>query len=231
MTTELIPKEESTAVEFIEKTFGGFDNYAVECIGDLEVAADWLSAIKAKYKELEEKRKSLTKPLDESKKRIMDFFRRPLEVLDRAERGIKKGVTAWHEAQERRREEDNRRIAEQARLEAERAAADIAARAAEAAAWGDEQSAAEIVAEPPVVMAPKSIREQKTPVAGLTLRDNWKGQVVDFPAFARWCVEQGEFGLLMPDQSAVNYRAKGTKGKVFIPGVRWFNDRGLQSRA
>ena len=231
-TTEIIPTEAKTSIANIEQMFSNFDNYAIECHGDLETAADWLVTARECRQQLEEKRKSMTKPLDESKKRIMDFFRRPLEVIEKAEGSIKRAVAGWQAEQERIREDHNRRIAEQARLEAERAAKDLAAKAAEAAAWGDDEAAETILQEAPAVVAPPPlIKEQKSPVDGMTLRDNWQGVIVNFETFARWCVEHGEFSLLAVDQRALNYRAKGCKGKTEIPGVAWSNERTVVARS
>lgn len=64
---------------------------------DFSIAGNDLTAIKTKYKELEELRKSMTKPLDESKKRIMDLFRKPLEVLETAEKAIKFALLSYSE--------------------------------------------------------------------------------------------------------------------------------------
>jgi hypothetical protein len=52
-------------------------------------STDDLKKVKTKAKELTELRVSLTVPLDESKKRIMDLFRQPLEVLTLIEETIK----------------------------------------------------------------------------------------------------------------------------------------------
>jgi len=76
------------------------------------LAADELKTIKARAKELDDKRKSITVPLDNAKKAIMDLFRRPIELLTEAEGVLKRGMLTYSD------EQDALRRAEQARLDA-----------------------------------------------------------------------------------------------------------------
>lgn len=76
------------------------------------LAADELRTIKARAKELDEKRKSITVPLDNAKKAVMELFRKPIELLTEAEGVLKRGMLTYSEEQEAVRR------AEQARLDA-----------------------------------------------------------------------------------------------------------------
>lgn len=69
-------------------------------------------------------------------------------------------------------------------------------------------------------------------VSGVTSRDNWKAEVIDFHALVRFVAGAGEeyMTLLMPNESALNKLSKALDGKIKIPGVRPFNDRGLTVR-
>lgn len=99
----------------------------------LDVAGDELRRLVQRKKDIEELRLSLTRPLDESKRRIMDMFRGPTERLAEAENLLRRGIvqyqTAEREKAEReRREAEARARAERERLERERAAAEAEAR-------------------------------------------------------------------------------------------------------
>lgn len=128
--------------------------YAVTTAAQYQHGAEDLKRVKAAQKKLEETRTSLTKPINESLRRLNDFFRAPADRLTAIERTIKAALTRFADEQERIRREEQRRaeeaarrererLAEQAReaerkarekAEAERRAAEEARRAAEAAA-------------------------------------------------------------------------------------------------
>ncbi|WP_261526849.1 hypothetical protein [Burkholderia multivorans] len=126
-----------------------------------DLAVQDLTKIKGLQKELDAKRKSITQPIDAAKKAVMDLFRAPTDYLDQAEALLKKAIQTYD------REEERKRIAEQARLEeaarqerarleqeaaAREAAAQAEARAIQrqaeqAAAAGDVEAAARLSAE------------------------------------------------------------------------------------
>lgn len=72
-----------------------FETYSVASPIQYTHAARDLRTIKEKFKELETLRKSMTRPLDESKAQIMNFFRAPLATLERAERIIKERMLEY----------------------------------------------------------------------------------------------------------------------------------------
>lgn len=124
-----------------------------------ELASDELKNIKGLQKTVEEKRTSITGPLNAALKAVNDLFRAPKEYLDKAEAACKRSMITYTTEQERLAAEA-RRVAEEAarkerdRLAAEqreqerqaREAAEASARAqreaAEAAARGDAEAAA-----------------------------------------------------------------------------------------
>lgn len=88
------------------------------------LASDELKAIKTRYKELEEKRVAITRPMDLAKKLVMDLFRQPLANLAEAETFLKNGMLTYANEQERLRKVEQARLdaiakAERDRLEAE----------------------------------------------------------------------------------------------------------------
>lgn len=86
----------------------------------LNIASTELRSIAERRKQMEELRLSLTRPLDESKRRIMDLFRVPTDRLLEAEGLLRKEVGDY-QRQERERIERERQAAEaRARAESER---------------------------------------------------------------------------------------------------------------
>ena len=57
---------------------------------EYDTASVVLKEVKSRYKELDEQRKSITKPLDDAKKAVMELFKRPLDLLGQAETKIKR---------------------------------------------------------------------------------------------------------------------------------------------
>lgn len=126
-------------------------SFQIDSVETYGFAADELKAIKSKANAIEEQRTAITGPINKALKAINDLFRGPTELLSQAERTIKSKMLAWDQEQERvaaeaRRRAEEAAAAERKRLEAEaaerqREAAAQAAAAAAAAAKGDEQAA------------------------------------------------------------------------------------------
>ena len=105
-----------------------------------EVAGDELRSIVTRRKKIEELRLSLTRPIDEAKRRIMDLFRGPDGRLGQAESLLRDEMTRY-QREEREKAEAARREAE-AKAAAERAEQERIAREAEAARRKAEAEAA-----------------------------------------------------------------------------------------
>ena len=108
-----------------------------------ELAAEELKAIKARTASIEAQRTGITKPLNEVLRRINDLFRGPSELLAEAERTLKGKMIAWDQEQARIAAEARRKAEEAAAIERARLADEAAARQREAA----EQAAAAIRAQ------------------------------------------------------------------------------------
>ena len=135
--------------------------YVIDCPEMAEAAADDLGGIKRKLKDLDDLRMSMTRPLDESKKRIMALFEVPRSKLVKAESVLKGALITWNEAERRRIEAERRAAEEAARKEAERIrreaeeqarkereeAARLQAEAEAAAAAGNDDAALDMVTQ------------------------------------------------------------------------------------
>lgn len=122
------------------------------------LAGEELTQIKSLQKQVEEKRTSITQPLNQVLRAVNDLFRAPKEYLEGAEEAIKRSLLSWNKEQarlaevarlaaeataaaERKRQAE---LAEQQRQDAERAqraADEIANKAHEAALIGDGDTA------------------------------------------------------------------------------------------
>lgn len=194
-----------------------YESLQITTATDYETAGESLRAIKAKAKQLSELRLSLTRPLDESKRKIMDLFRGPGAALTKAEGFIKKAMLAFTSEQGRVRRAEEERLREEQRKEAAR----LANLAEKARARKDEAKAAEFearqanVESTQVVVAPAAI--PKAP--GISTREIWEYEIVD--------ATQIPADYLIPDHPLIGQTVRATKGKVTIPGVRIFSRKTL----
>lgn len=192
----------------------------VDCQEMLEIAGEELRDIVTRRKQIEDLRLSLTRPIDESKRRIMDLFRAPTERLEQAEKMLRDGITDYQRAEREkaeaaRREAEARAAAEraeqerieqaaaaeqrraQAEAEAARKAGDeAAAQAAQAAA--DEAAAQADEAREQVELAaiapPTVLAIAPSKAAGISSRKNWKAEVIDFKRLVLAAAKRAEAG-------------------------------------
>ena len=146
-----------------------------------------------------------------------------IEPFETAKRIVGAEVSTWEQAErdrvareqraadaERRRLEDEARLAVAAQLEAQ-----------------GKPEAAQAALTAPVTMPVFTPPVQAVPKAeGLSFRDNWKARVVDPVALIK-AVANGEApaNLVIPDQQALNKLAVALKGEMRVPGVESFCER------
>lgn len=180
-------------------------------------ADDELVAIKRKVKTLNDERMSITRPLDESKARTMAVYRRPLELLEQAQRLIERKMLEYKREQERQREAEQTRLEELARKERER----IEAQAAKAAEKGKIEKAETLRAEaaqiPVAVVLPAALPK----IAGQSVPKTYNAEVTDFVELVRHVAANPQFqGLLLPNMPALNAQARSLKMAMQLPGVK-----------
>ena len=179
-------------------------SFPIESNEDFLAANDDLKIIKAKYREIEEKRKFLKEPALEQGRRIDAMFRPALDTLSSAERAYKKSMGAWQDEQDRIRREAEAKAralflkAEQERIKALDSGNDKKlAKAEEKIA-----AAAALVEAAPEV--PKA--------AGFHQVEVWSAEIVDIDSLPR------EF--MLPDLKKLDDVAKALQGKFNVPGAR-----------
>ena len=207
----IAPLDVSKAAEAEQKGLQALAQASRCVINDAQTAdgaVRFLDEIKTKLLTLEDVRKTITKPLDESKKAVMDLFRKPIEAYSTARDIVRKALVEYHSEQERIQAEAKR----QAEVDAAAKQAEILKRAEKAKASGRTQQAEflEQRAEAVVTSVPEVVPQK---IAGLTFREKWTALVVTPSLVPR--------EYLIPDQAALDELARKTKGSARVAGVNF----------
>lgn len=180
-----------------------------------ETAGTVLKEVKSRYNELDKQRKSITKPLDDAKKAVMDLFKQPLSLLETAEKKIKGLMVGYADEQERKAKEEQLRLQRLADAEAEKERKKLEAKIARAEASGKLEKAEELEAQKDAIEAidvPVIVPQAETQ-KGISYREKWSAVVVDEKLVPR--------EYLIVNQSALDKVAAATKGSLSIPGVKF----------
>lgn len=182
-----------------------------------ELAAESLKIIKAKYNEIEAKRKEIVKPLDTARSLIQELFKKPLEFLKGAENSVKLRMVGWTDEQNRKRQAEEDKLRRKAEAEEKRKRDALQARAEKAEAKGDMVKAEELLQQAEEVHVEAPVLADTTPkVAGVSYRDNWKFRIIDGDLIPR------EF--MIPDTVLLNKIAKAEHGLRKIPGIEFYSE-------
>lgn len=248
MTQELMTNEAPEAVAEREQASAAqmlqlAQAYEIDCPELAEAAAEDLGQIKARLKALDETRLAMTRPLDEAKRRIMDLFAKPREVLESAETKLKAALVAWNQREQARLEKERREqeAALQAQAEAMRQQQQAAEQeAAKAAETGDTEAAQQFELEASAIaqtadlvasMAPSTVAAPAK-LSGVSQRMDYKAEVVDLLALVK-AVAAGEASieLLEANTKEIGKRAKALKLEFKVPGVRVYAVPVISARA
>lgn len=197
-------------------------------IGDVKVsitdpesyanAAGELTQLKAVMKRIDEDRKELTKPLDDEKKRVMDYVRPFTTALEAVESAFKNALIAYDQEQDRKRQLAEAEEAE--RLRKQQDALEKRAEKAEARGHVEkadtlrEQAATAVFAAPPApAAAPK--------VSGISTRKTYSVKVTNLMDLVR-AVAEGRAPLkyLAADIKVLNGIAGALKEDYEVPGTK-----------
>jgi len=182
---------------------------------DFQGAAVTLREIKSRWRDLEDERKRILKPLDDSRARIMELFRLPQDYLTRAERVLKDKIGAWTQERERRRREEQARLDELARKEAEK----LEQKAEKARQAGHFEKAAALEGAADNVVAAEAPAPPKA--YGAYTREVWSAVVEDELALIQ-AVAAGTVPsrAITVNMAFLNQMARGLKADLNYPGVR-----------
>lgn len=187
---------EQTIIQELESQheilFSWLDGVSVTTDVEQKGAEDMLIVARKAVKEATDKRMELTRPLDESKKRIMELFQPYLDRLNYGITAVNIALGRWHEKK-------------RAEAEAER----LAALAEEAVRIADAHDAGEIIeplSRPMVAAVEKTSRAH---LGTVSYQPDWDIQVVDPNQVPR--------DLCEPSMPRIRARVKS--GITSIPGV------------
>ena len=220
------------------------------------LASEDLRRVKTLQKDVEDKRTSITGPLNAAVKAVNDLFRGPKDYLDQAETVLKRAITGWNVEQEQlaaeaRTKAEAEARAERERLEAEQrqqneeaerklAAAQAAAQSgnaedaarlkaeADAAAIQAEatSAAAQVVTIAPTVTAPIA-------AAGISKRVTYSAEVTDLLALVKAVAEgKAPIEAVQADTKFLGAQARAFKkqGDLY-PGVKSVAPASVAARA
>ncbi|MDN5880950.1 MAG: hypothetical protein L0H37_01125 [Nitrosospira sp.] len=186
--------------------------------GEYSSAADELRGIKARLKELDEREKAITRPINASLRDIRALFKRPKNVLESVEREIKAVMVDYDREQERARRTEQAKLEAAARKERER----LAERARKAEESGRTEKSAQLEMQAQSVVAPIA-QEAKPKVEGISYRERWTFEITDQIQLPR--------EYLMPDEKRIGQVVRAMKGDACIPGVTVRSVREVAARS
>jgi hypothetical protein len=176
-------------------------------------SAYMLIEIKVRYKALEALRKSMTDPLDASKKAIIEFFSKPLDLLKQAEGNIKVAIQQFNAEQERLRKIEEDKLREKQEKEAEK----LRIKIAEAKKAGETEKVEKLIEKKAVVTQTViSVAPKFTPAAGITIKKIWKFRIANLLLVPR--------DYLMIDEVKIGSVVRASKGTIKIPGVECYSE-------
>lgn len=156
-------------------------------------------------------------------KEVLGRLQEGTKTCDAAERRAKKIADDWRYEQERKAEEEQRRLQaiadEKARREKERLEK-------EAAKLKTPEKKAERLEQAAEVIAPTITVAKPVEVKGVSVRITTKARLVDMSALIAAATPGSTAASLLEfNERAANAFARSTKGKVAIPGIEFYQDR------
>jgi len=204
------------AVSSTQLTLQTVEVLTITSADEYQQAGAMLREIVTRAKDIDDERKAILRPLDETRKRVMDLFRPALENLAEAERRLKGSISIWAAVEQERIRQEEARLAEIARKEAEK----LAAKAQKAIESGHYEKAAALETAADNV----TVQEVAAPAkaAGISTRENWSAKVVDkvalIQAVAEGKVEQGAIEVNLVYLNRIAKALRGDMAKRY-PGV------------
>jgi hypothetical protein len=213
-----------------------------------QTAGAWLVKVKGHRKRIKE----FFAPILRSAKEALDTARAQETSLDQPaadmELLLKRKMEEYDRAERERAEAERRRVAEEqrraqaeadriAREETERRETEAAlARSLDAEAQGVAVEDVQAVPVVPVIAAPvfvpPAIVTAPPKADGVSMRELWGAEVIDFLALVRAVADgKADQGLLLPNTTELNRIARSLKGSMSIPGVKAVSTRVVAAKA
>jgi len=213
----------STAESEVKAWVKNYSNIIISDQEGYQLAADNLKAVKNKAKELEDLRMSMTRPLDDSKKKIIDLFKPADNLLKQVKDRICSAMLTFQQAEDKRLAEERKKLAEQALKEEQEIKAAHAQRAQEALDAGDMETAEyEIARSENTVVKPIEIGAARATSA--MTKKIWKYRIVDFAAIP------DQYKILNEAVVGAIARNEKSRNQTNIPGIEFFQENTLAVR-
>lgn len=217
MEAQLITVEVQKSTESALAVINDAKSLIIVIKEDYELGQLLMSDIKSRILLLKTTRLGQTRPLDESKQKIMDFFSGPLQKLEDAKNYLSQIMVKWAEEEERKRLEKEKQLQEEARKRAEEEALK---EALEAEAVGEKQIAEEII-RTPVYVAPVKVVSEIPKSKQSHIRTTWSAEGFDLMATVKAIVEgKAPLQSVKYDMVFLNSQATDYNLALNIPGVR-----------
>ena len=196
------------------------DETAVQSAESYQAAGAFLKDIKTAQKRVVAFFDPLKKSTRAAWQAVLAREKEMLGPLAAAESGVKRKMGAWHEAQERIRREQERKLQSAAEAKARKERERLAARAAAASAKGQTEKAESLEDKAAEVVAPVIAVQSEAPkVEGIKYRTTWKARVTKAEDVPReW--------LIVNDKALQSF-ARSTKGAVKVAGVEFYAEQGM----
>jgi hypothetical protein len=189
---------------------------------DYEKAGALLKTVKTMARELDDYRKTITRPIDMAKEAVMSMFRGPIEKLKSAELKLKNGMKDWKDREKAKVEKKQRELEEKAREEeeAERKRIERQQKYHEEKGNKKEAKARKQAAKQVHVPVPV-VRKEDVKAEGVQEALHWNFRIIDADLLPR------EF--LKPDESKIREVVNETRGSIKIPGVDVYPERRIRA--
>ena len=192
---ELITQEEALEVQQVV-----VDVPEVTNSDQYRFATDKLKQAKNMLKWLDERRKKITKPIDEAKSQVMAEYKKSVEPINDFISSLNKAMIDYQDAEQRRLNIEQERIEEEALAKAK----------------------AEGLSEIQVPVVNEVSNSVRGSIATSFIKDNWMFEVVDESLVPR--------EYLSVDPVKVNKAIKSADGLRNIEGLNIYNERKVNSR-
>ncbi len=202
--------------------------YEIRTPEHAEDAGATLREIKGLGKELEEKRTSITKPINLALREINALFKPAKDWLGDAEQVIKAKILSYQSEQDRIAREAQAEADALARKEREK----LERRAAKAAAKGKAEKA-EALSQVAETTAAPVIESAAPKLAGIARRETWKADVTDLRLLLNHIVNERPdlLRIVTINQGLLNAEARHMKDQLDLPGVDVVKEASIAARA
>jgi len=197
----------------VEKMLEVYQGYKIETPQAYTGAGDDFKKVNGKIKELTSMRLEMTRPLDDSKSRIMAFFKKPIDILEQIKRNISLCMSDFQVKQQRKARAEEERLRKLAEAEARK----LEARA-EKVKTEDKREELLQRAEETKNMTPV-VKVEVPKIDKIATRTVWKFEVIDEKLVPR--------EYLKIDEVKIGSVARATKGTLQIPGIRIYSEESI----